>query len=46
MTRLLDEALITVKKAEAAYAVMKNEGRRLPWAEVKKKINKYKNLNY
>ncbi|MFK5949139.1 MAG: PIN domain-containing protein [Methylococcales bacterium] len=42
MGKLLDEGLITVEKAEKAYAVMKKEGRRLPWVEVKKQISSYK----
>lgn len=42
MGKFLDEKLITVEKAEEAYEVMKQEGRRLPWAEVKKQIKSYK----
>ncbi len=43
MAELLDNGLITVEWAEEAYAVMKREGRRLPWGEVKKQLLKYKN---
>lgn len=42
MGKLMDEGLITVEKTESAYAVMKREGRRLPWAEIRKQIKKYK----
>lgn len=42
MGKFLDEKLINVEKAEEAYEVMKQEGRRLPWAEVKKQIKSYK----
>jgi predicted nucleic acid-binding protein len=38
--QLIEERIITVAKAQAAYQKMRDAGSRLPWAEIDKKIRK------
>lgn len=40
--KLFDEDVLTIDVVERAYALMKREGRRLPWNEVTKQIMKMK----
>lgn len=40
--RMYEEKIISCVGIEAAYEKMKEEGRRLPWVEVNKQINRFK----
>ena len=40
--RMVEETIISIKDAEIAYRKMKDEGRRLPWDEVRRQIKRIK----
>ncbi|WP_435105529.1 PIN domain-containing protein [Arhodomonas sp. AD133] len=39
--KMIDSALITPERANAAYEAMYHDGRRLPWAEVRRQLREY-----
>jgi hypothetical protein len=38
--KLVEERIITLQQARAAYAAMRRSGRRLPWGEIEQQIRR------